>query len=399
MNTTYLFLFLGLALLGFLSLWFRYHKSSLTQETLKREIKELQKNQIVLSQERDQLTAVLRGMREGLVVTDPQGVITMSNPSFYREFHLEKRCEGKSLLETLMNPEVHDILRKAIKEKRTQEEEILFRLGRPENEASSKTQEKYSLVYCSPLLEADKVTGSILVFFDVTQIRHLERIRRDFVANVSHELKTPLTSIRGFAETLLEGAVNNPETAKRFLSKIEKNASNLQNLIEDLLRLSEIESGRLQLHPIPLTLANIFQEIKTNFTEILGEKDIQLKIDAPTDSKVLAESAALKQILTNLIENAIKYSNPGGDITLAAEPKENRIEISIADTGIGIPAKDLPHIFERFYRVDKARSRDLGGTGLGLAIVKHLVHTHGGNVQVESTEGKGTCFHFALPAA
>ncbi len=356
-----------------------------------REIIESLENKVkALGLERDQLHAILEGMMEGIVVTDAEGKILVANPAFYRMFSLETRCEGKTTLESLRNYEIEETLEEALASHHPQEKEVFL---------STLGQEKNFLVHITPLQDPQGLWGSIMVIFDVTKIRKLENARKDFVANVSHELKTPLTSIRGFTETLLRDSPENPETTRRFLEKIEKNASQLQNLVEDLLRLSEIESGRIEFHPVKLSLQDIFQEIQREFSEPVEKKNLKLEIKLPQDLSVSAEPAAVKQIMINLIDNAIKYTPPGGQLILSASPQEEFAKITVSDTGMGIPKQDLPHIFERFYRVDKARSRDMGGTGLGLSIVKHLVQTHGGDVGVQSTEGKGSQFYFTLPLA
>jgi len=229
------------------------------------------------------------------------------------------------------------------------------------------------------------------------EIQKLANARKEFVANVSHELKTPLTSIRGFAETLKNGALDDEEKAARFVGKIEKNADQLQNLIEDLLALSELDSGRYQLELAAVPLAELIAELREDFLESLRSKKHVLELDISNGVQVRAQTAALKQVLTNLLGNAIKYSPEASPIQIRAYPRGNVCEIIVEDKGIGIPLADIPHIFERFYRVDKARSRDLGGTGLGLAIVKHLVNAQGGEIMVTSQPELGSRFIVTLP--
>ena len=237
-----------------------------------------------------------------------------------------------------------------------------------------------------------------LRFRDLTEIHRLENIRKEFVASVSHELKTPLTSIRGYAETLRNGAVDDPQTARRFVEKIEDNAVRLQTLVEDILKLSEIESGRLELHPEPIVLDDMLDAVLKYFTDAASAKTIAICRDIPaTLPRFPADPHALSQILSNLIDNAIKYTPEGGKVTLRAAIIGAGLWITVIDTGLGIPKGELSRVFERFYRVDKARSRAVGGTGLGLAIVKHLVQAHHGQVQVTSTLGKGSRFSFMIP--
>lgn len=343
-----------------------------------------------LSAERDRLRGILQGMIEGVAVTDGRGTITLANPAFYEMFNLDSRCEGKTLLESLLNKELQEHLEICLKTQTASEAEVAFRFG---------MEEKIGLVHLTPLWdETEKESGAVLVFFDLTTIRRLERARKDFVANVSHELKTPLTSIRGYAETLLNGQPENPEVSRRFMEKIEKNAGLLQDLIEDLLRISEIESGRKEWNPKPVMIPEVLQEVERLFSEALEKKNIQFKVECPPEATVMSEPAALKQILINLLDNAIKYNRMGGQVEITVQALGENFQIAVKDSGMGIPAKNLPHVFERFYRVDKARSREMGGSGLGLAIVKHLVQAQGGEVWVESKPGQGSRFILTLPA-
>ena len=227
-------------------------------------------------------------------------------------------------------------------------------------------------------------------------VQRLENVRREFVANVSHEFKTPLTVIRGYAETLRRSGLEDRDMAERFLKKIEGNAMHLQRLVEDILELSAIESGRREIKPAPVALADFVESLRQDRETSLREKKMSCDIRIPNEFSVRAEPYALKQIFGNLIDNAMTYTPEGGAITISAEQCDHHYKITIADTGIGIPEKHLPHIFERFYRVDKARSRAMGGTGLGLAIVKHLVQAHGGDVGVTSQLGKGSQFFFTI---
>jgi len=356
--------------------------------SLKEVINQLEKKVKELSTERDHFHAILQNMTEGLVVTDDKGVIQSANPSFYRLFPLESRCEGKTILEALRNHEIHNTLFKSLKTQSSQEEEVSFQVL-----DSTRTL----LLHVTPLFDPKGLKGAILVFLDVTPLRKLEDARREFVANVSHELKTPLTSILGYAETLQKGTLRDSETTHRFLKKIERNANQLQNLIEDLLRLSEIESGRIEYRPVKVGLKELFEEIHLDFSDVVQKKSILLKSELSEELCVHAEPASIKQIMVNLVSNALKYTPPGGTISLEAHTEGKWAKITVSDTGLGIPSEDIPHIFQRFYRVDKARSRDMGGTGLGLAIVKHLVNRQGGEVSVQSKLNKGSQFSFTVP--
>ncbi|MBI2560691.1 MAG: PAS domain-containing sensor histidine kinase, partial [Planctomycetes bacterium] len=246
--------------------------------------------------------------------------------------------------------------------------------------------------------EEKKVTGAVLVFNDITDLRRLEKVRIDFVANVSHELKTPITSIKGFVETLKERALNEPENARKFLDIIESHTNRLNNLINDLLNLSRIESKDIPLKIIKIDALPVINKVAGGLTHRFQEKKQVLSIEFPDNfPQLMADESLLEQAITNLLDNAIKYTQDGGKITVSGVAEKNWIRLEVADTGIGIPAKDLPRIFERFYRVDKARSREMGGTGLGLAIVKHIMVAHGGSVTVESKLGAGSKFTLLFP--
>jgi two-component system phosphate regulon sensor histidine kinase PhoR len=247
--------------------------------------------------------------------------------------------------------------------------------------------------------------GSILVFHDVTDIKRFESMRSDFVANVSHELRTPLTAIRGYVETLLDTPPTDPEDTRQFLTIIDRHSERLSRLTEDLLILSDLESGRIQLALQSIAPNQLIQRVLEIFWDRAAKKDIKLVHDATADvPKLQGDSDRLQQLFINLADNAIKYTPAGGTVTLtAARSADNggppMVEISVRDTGPGIPDKDLPRLTERFYRVDKARSRDLGGTGLGLAIVKHIVQAHQGELKIESTINQGTTVRVRLPMA
>jgi len=240
--------------------------------------------------------------------------------------------------------------------------------------------------------------GTILVFHDLTRLKQLERTREEFVANVSHELRTPLSLIKGYVETLLDGARNNPEVAERFLKIIERNTNRLDLLIQDLLTISALESERIKLHLQPVELRPLAEKIFSDLKPPADNKNIELVSQLP-ELAATADMNRLEQVLANLVDNAIKYGRAQGHVTVGGKKLDDgRLEIFVQDDGPGIPAESLDRVFERFYRVDKARSRDQGGTGLGLSIVKHIVQAHGGEVWVKSELGKGATFYFTLPA-
>jgi two-component system phosphate regulon sensor histidine kinase PhoR len=246
----------------------------------------------------------------------------------------------------------------------------------------------------------NKLEGAILVFHDITELRRLEKIRQDFVANVSHELRTPIASIKGYAETLLEGALEDKDNAKEFISIIYHDSNRLATLINDLLDLSKIESGKMKMSFVALDPVSLIKSAVKVIENQAKAKSIALKFDIPTSlPKIMVDETRFSQVMINLLDNAIKYSSERGSTTISAKIVDNALQIDISDTGLGISEKDLPRIFERFYRVDKARSRELGGTGLGLSIVKHVVQAHGGQVWVKSELGLGSTFSFTIPLA
>jgi two-component system phosphate regulon sensor histidine kinase PhoR len=239
--------------------------------------------------------------------------------------------------------------------------------------------------------------GTILVCHDLTRLKQLERARTEFVANVSHELRTPLSLIQGYAETLLDGAKDNPEVAGKFLQTIERNTERLRLLIEDLLTISELESGRVKLELQPVALGPLVEKVFEDFKTPAEARNVTLLNQAP-DLRVRADAGRLEQVLGNLIDNAIKYGRAPGKVTVGgAAAEDGFVELFVQDDGPGIPPESLERVFERFYRVDKARSREQGGTGLGLSIVKHIVQSHRGRVWARSEPGRGTAFHFTLP--
>jgi two-component system phosphate regulon sensor histidine kinase PhoR len=258
------------------------------------------------------------------------------------------------------------------------------------------------LAYAAPLAMEDGRLGAILVLNDISRIKRLERVRRDFVANVSHELRTPITLIKGFIETLEDGTISNPEEAARFIGIIRRHADRLASIVEDLLTLARMESperGRLAMHSC------LVREVISKAIESLGDrpasKAVVIQVDCSPELTIVANEGLLEQALVNLLDNAVKYGPEGGTVRVKAVPDESRgfISLTIGDEGQGIPAKDLPRLFERFYRVDRARSRQLGGTGLGLAIVRHIALAHGGTATVHSREGYGSTFCITLPVA
>jgi two-component system phosphate regulon sensor histidine kinase PhoR len=303
---------------------------------------------------------------------------------------LEENAKGQALQEVIRNIQFQNFTERALNDEASISEDIMLH------------QEKQRMlnVHATPLRNSrDMRIGTLLVFNDVTQLRHLEQMRQDFVANVSHEIKTPLTAIKGFVETLQHGAKDHPEEAERFIAIIEKHANRLEAIVDDLLQLSRIEKENeaKEIQFAETSLRSILRS-SIQVCRIKAEaKKIAIELTCDDSLKATVNAALLEQALINLIDNAIAYSGENDGILLQAQKTPEELAISVQDHGIGISEKHLPRIFERFYRADKARSREKGGTGLGLAIVKHIVRAHGGRITVESQLGKGSTFTIYLP--
>jgi two-component system phosphate regulon sensor histidine kinase PhoR len=338
--------------------------------------------------EKERLSAVLAAMAEGVLVLDAGGRVLLANPRLREFFGIRGAIEGRLPLEVIRHAEVDEALRAVAGE------------GPVVRDVQSAGPRQLSLRLHAVAFPRGgrRRLGTVVVFHDVTELRRLESMRRDFVANVSHELKTPLTAIRGYAETLAAGGVS-PGRTRQFLDVILRNAERLSALIEDILQLSRIESRRFELQPVALDVAELARASLRDLAPHLADKEIEADVVEEAAAPALADRRALEQILLNLLDNAAKYTDAKGRITVTVRATPDRVRVCVEDTGIGIPAADLPRVFERFYRVDKARSRDLGGTGLGLSIVKHLVQALGGDVFVESELGTGTRITFNLPRA
>jgi two-component system phosphate regulon sensor histidine kinase PhoR len=335
-----------------------------------------------------QLKAILESMVEGIIVTDKSGHIISLNPTVEKIFNILKQdAEGKLFLEIIRNNDIADIINYVLKNGKFKSCELS--LVWP--------VERYLEINATPIFGNGSISGCLLVIHDITEIRRLETMRRDFVANVSHELKTPLTSIKGFVETLLEGALDDKENNRNFLKIIQDHAERLNNLLEDLLSLSHLESKEIVLNKKNFTLRQQLEDVISGFKSQLKKKNIEIKNELSANIAVTADKDRIEHVFTNLLDNAIKFNKERGSIRIYSQEMSGGIKVIVEDSGVGIPEKDIPRIFERFYRVDKARSRELGGTGLGLSIVKHIVELHGGSVGVESTEGFGSKFWFILP--
>src|SRR5438552_1003289 len=334
--------------------------------------------------------ATMSGMREGLLVVDRDMRVVASNPAAHRLFNLSRgKLEAQRLTELTRNPAIYSAFLDALK-------------GIERTGVKVETHGPERLVFdlrVVPLASTSGAgaEGALGVFFDITRIERLESVRQEFLSNVSHELRTPLTAILAFVETLETGAMEDQESNHRFLSIIRKNASRMHGLIDDILELTAIEGGNVQLRSAPIELHALVNEVISSLATKAFANGIVITNNVAPDAVVHADARRLEQMLTNLIENGIKFNREKGQVTIRSE-SGTRDKILVEDTGEGIPAQHLERLFERFYRVDRARSREMGGTGLGLAIVKHLARAHGGEVRVESRVGEGSTFLIELPA-
>ena len=344
-----------------------------------------------LQAERAKVTAILDGMVEGVLAVDGHETVLLMNERARAMFGVGPgRGEGKPLEEVIRNADLHEI----------------FRAGRLAGDVARRELrltapvERTLRVTAVPLSLGAEPPGLVMVVDDVSELRRLEQVRTEFVANVSHELRTPLTAIQGYLETLLGGALDEPEHARRFLEVAFRHTERLGRLLNDLTDLSNIELGKVSLRLTPTPLKPVIDSVLEIVEAKARDGGVTLTADIAGPLIVHADHDRLAQILINLVDNAVKYTPAGGAVTVRARAIDaGRVELAVTDTGVGIPHADLPRITERFYRVDKARSRELGGTGLGLAIVKHLVLAHGGELAVESEEGQGTTVRVRLPAA
>jgi len=343
-----------------------------------------------LGHEQAKATAILDGMIEGVIAVDGRDIILLMNERARSMFGLDAtRGERKPFLEVIRNTDLHEVFResRAAGEGSVSHREL--RLASP--------VERRVQVNAVPLRLGPDEVGVVMVLHDVTELRRLEQVRTEFVANVSHELRTPLTAIQGYLETLLAGALEEPEHARRFLDVTFRHTERLGRLLNDLTDLSNIELGKVSLRLAPTALRPVVDSVLEIVAAKARDGSVALSTDVADTLTVHADHDRLAQILINLADNAVKYTPAEGTVTIRARVVDDEhVEVMVRDTGVGIPRADLPRITERFYRVDKARSRELGGTGLGLAIVKHLVIAHGGELTIESEEGRGTTVRFTL---
>lgn len=362
-------------------------------ETMNRMAQEIQQRMSTMEAQRNELEAVLSSMVEGVFGVDRDERIVGMNQAASRILGCEASwAKGRSVQEAVRNPGLQRFIKRALSGGEPLEEDLLF-FGKEEQVLNA---------HATPLQAADEGhSGVLIVLHDVTRLRNLENIRKDFVANASHEIKTPITAIKGFVETLREGAAENPQEAERFLGIIQKHVERLEALVEDLLSLSRIEK-EAEREEIPLTTQPL-REVLVAALQVCqkkaADKDIPVELTCREDLKARINPTLLEQAAVNLLDNAITYNEAGRPVRVTAGEGENEILIHVQDEGCGIAKVHLDRLFERFYRVDRARSRKLGGTGLGLSIVKHIMEAHGGRVSVGSEPGRGSTFTLHLPKA
>ncbi|MEW9051712.1 MAG: two-component system histidine kinase PnpS [Neobacillus sp.] len=355
--------------------------------TLAQNLEEMKKAQ---EMQQDRLTALIENMEAGLLLIDSRGYINLVNKGYVDIFQVKSSdYMYKLYYEIIEHEEVSDLIAEVFRTEQKVSKHLLLPLA---------IERRYFVAYGIPIIGTNNVwKGVLLVFHDITELKKLEQMRKDFVANVSHELKTPVTSIKGFAETLLDGAMNNKETLEAFLSIINKESDRLQSLIQDLLDLSKIEHQEFRLHIQKVNLVTLLKDVNTMLDKKAYAKEINLSLECTlNDLYIQGDFDRLKQIFINLITNAILYTPAKGDVKVSIVDHGKKVAVHVIDTGVGIAANEIPRIFERFYRVDRARSRDSGGTGLGLAIVKHLVEAHHGHITVRSKVGEGSEFIIVL---
>jgi two-component system, OmpR family, phosphate regulon sensor histidine kinase PhoR len=340
--------------------------------------------------QQDRLSALIENMGAGLLLIDSRGFINLINKGYVEIFQVDLEDSlNKLYYEVIEQEEICHVIAEVFRTEQKVSKHLLLPLG---------IERRYFDVYGIPIIGINNAwKGVLLVFHDITEIKKLEQMRKDFVANVSHELKTPVTSIKGFSETLMDGAMNNRDTLEAFLSIINKESNRMQSLIQDLLDFSKIEQQEFKLNIQDFDLYELIKEVIMMLNKKAKSKDVRLEHEFNREELYIqGDHDRLKQVFINIITNAILYTPPNGYVKVSLYDYEKTVKVHIKDTGVGIKQEEIPRIFERFYRVDRARSRDSGGTGLGLAIVKHLVEAHHGNISVKSAPGEGSEFIIEL---
>ncbi len=337
------------------------------------------------------LQTVLASMEEGIMVVDEQHVLRQTNPAFLKFFDLKNDPRGQTVLRALREPAMEEIITAALGTDTTQAGEVAFSGSKPA---------RHFAILAVPMRDDEGRPGVVTIFRDVSRLRQLEDVRREFVANVSHELRTPLSIFHGYVENLLDTPDMDRPGQREIFAILRKHSLRLNALLEDLLILARLESRQDTLRLEPVRLGELIAGLIDDWAGRIKKKGVELVTEIPEDLPLLpVDPMRLEQVFNNLLENATKYTEKGGRIAIGAAVAGAAIEVRVEDSGIGIPPNDLPHVFERFYRADKARTRGQGGTGLGLSIVKHIIHAHGGTVRATSTYGTGTVITFRLPLA
>jgi two-component system phosphate regulon sensor histidine kinase PhoR len=334
-----------------------------------------------LDSERSRLATVLDQITDGVLIADAHGLIQFANPASGRLFQFANPV-SHSIVEVVRNHQLVEAWRRCQQTGQMQSESVEL-----------PTRHQFLQLVVIP---DQHTSGSLLLVQDLTRLRRLETVRRDFVSNLSHELRTPLASLRALAETLQDGALDDPPAARRFVDQIQIEVDALTQMVNELLELSKIESGRFSLDRSPVAACDLLDSASQRMQLQAERADLTLRVECADDlPNVQIDSQRLEQVVVNLIHNAVKFTRPGGEIVLSAEAGIGEVRFAVRDTGVGIPAEDIPRIFERFYRVDKSRTGS--GTGLGLSIAKHIVEAHQGKIWAESLEGKGSTFYFTIP--
>lgn len=344
-----------------------------------------------LNSERGRLQAIVNGMSDGVIIMDNWGRVILLNSVVEKLFRITNEAsKGKNIVRVIRDYELEKLLHQSLETGKSIKKQI--QVLTPDR--------RVFRVYVTPISTGEDMGEVVAILKNITDKKILEEMRSEFVANVSHELRTPLTSIRGFAETLLDGACEDPSTARKFLLIINKEAERLSRLIDELLNLSKIEEDKFVINHEAFDIIDLIKSTVAIIQARAAEKNLTIDLDMPGELPLVhGDPDMIGQVLLNLIDNGINYTQAGGTIRISAGADQGEMNVNVQDNGIGIPPENLSRLFERFYRVDKARSRELGGTGLGLSIVKHIVEAHKGRIQVESKVGKGSTFSFQLPLA